>query len=43
MSIVPAAAAWPSAGWVGVGDDVMRTLLTTLDPSRKPVIGMYAT
>ncbi|WP_280240482.1 L,D-transpeptidase family protein [Nocardia abscessus] len=33
----------PTAGCVAVGADVMRTLLTTLEPSRKPVIGMYAT
>ncbi len=33
----------PTAGCVAVGDEVMRTLLTTLEPSRKPVIGMYAT
>ncbi|WP_280372992.1 L,D-transpeptidase family protein [Nocardia abscessus] len=33
----------PTAGSVAVGADVMRTLLTTLEPSRKPVIGMYAT
>jgi L,D-peptidoglycan transpeptidase YkuD (ErfK/YbiS/YcfS/YnhG family) len=32
----------PTAGCVAVGDDVMRTLLTTLEPSRKPVIGIYA-
>ncbi|WP_157129401.1 L,D-transpeptidase family protein [Nocardia amamiensis] len=33
----------PTAGCVAVGADVMRTLLATLEPSRKPVIGMYAT
>lgn len=33
----------PTAGCVAVGADVMRTLLSTLEPSRKPVIGMYAT
>ncbi len=32
----------PTAGCVAVGDDVMRTLLSTLEPSRKPVIGIYA-
>ncbi|MFI9414771.1 L,D-transpeptidase [Nocardia gamkensis] len=32
----------PTAGCVAVGDDVMRTLLTTLEPSRKPVVGIYA-
>ncbi|RDI54146.1 L,D-transpeptidase family protein [Nocardia mexicana] len=33
----------PTAGCVSVSEDVMRTLLATLEPSRKPVIGMYAT
>ncbi|MEU4343454.1 L,D-transpeptidase family protein [Nocardia sp. NPDC023852] len=33
----------PTAGCVAVADEVMRTLLTTLEPSRKPVIGMYST
>lgn len=32
----------PTAGCVAVGDEVMRTLLNTLEPSRKPVIGIYA-
>ncbi|WP_330232740.1 L,D-transpeptidase family protein [Nocardia sp. NBC_00508] len=32
----------PTAGCVAVTSDVMRTLLTILEPSRKPVIGMYA-
>ncbi|MEU7767419.1 L,D-transpeptidase family protein [Nocardia sp. NPDC049190] len=32
-----------TAGCVAVTDDVMRTLLATLHPSRKPVIGLYAT
>lgn len=32
----------PTAGCVAVSEDVMRALLTTLQPARKPVIGMYA-
>lgn len=33
----------PTAGCVAVSEDVVRTLLGTLQPSRKPVIGLYAT
>ncbi|MGK8504113.1 L,D-transpeptidase family protein [Nocardia asiatica] len=33
----------PTAGCVAVAAEVVRTLLSTLEPSRKPVIGMYAT
>ncbi|MRH87487.1 L,D-transpeptidase family protein [Nocardia sp. SYP-A9097] len=32
----------PTAGCVAVSEDVVRTLLATLQPSRRPVIGMYA-
>ncbi|MBF6168144.1 L,D-transpeptidase family protein [Streptomyces gardneri] len=32
----------PTAGCVAVSDEIMRTLLATLEPSRKPVIGIYA-
>ncbi|MFI9636275.1 L,D-transpeptidase [Nocardia sp. NPDC051929] len=32
----------PTAGCVAIGDDVMRTLLATLEPSRKPVIDIHA-
>ncbi|WP_036567387.1 L,D-transpeptidase [Nocardia sp. BMG51109] len=31
----------PTAGCVAVAPDVVRTLLSTLQPSRQPVIGMY--
>ncbi|MFF2550870.1 L,D-transpeptidase [Nocardia sp. NPDC058058] len=31
----------PTAGCVAVSEDVVRTLLATLQPSRKPVIGLY--
>ncbi|MGK8520326.1 L,D-transpeptidase family protein [Nocardia asteroides] len=33
----------PTAGCVAVAAEVMRTLLATLDPARRPVIGIYAT
>lgn len=33
----------PTAGCVAVSEDVVRTLLSTLQPARKPVIGLHAT
>ncbi len=32
----------PTSGCVAVSEDVMRTLIATLQPARRPVIGMYA-